>query len=141
MLKREKKRKIRWTVNLAILIIAALVAILFLYKIQSFVFSFLKFGIDNSNGNIVKPVTQGSTLDDIKGLLSDKNIILDSINVSSDSATYIGVIHDGPTVYFSQDQDPKWQVDSLYLILSRMGVDNKKPQYIDLRSIRPIVKF
>lgn len=100
-----------------------------------------KYLTSTSGDNLVKGVGVTTTISDLKDKLDEKNIIFDRFDISSKSGILVGVVRDGPTVYFSFSEPAAWQVDSLLLIMSRTSANNKKPSFIDLRRARPIVKF
>ncbi len=140
MVRRQTKRKARnvlYFIFLSTLFLFILVIFIGVWKF----FSPLIFGGSDSYGKIIKPVVSKVTLQKLKDKLNDKNIQMEELNQASDSGLIKGRIRDGATVIFSQTADPVWQVDSLYLIISRTTVDNKKPEMIDLTNSRPIVKF
>mgnify|MGYP001605389433 FL=1 len=139
-MKRRGKRKIKKSI-LAIffgLLVVMVTALVFSFS-KSFVDVFNKFAVESSDP-IVKPLGSFTSPENIKTLLDDKNIILESIDATG-SAIIVAKIKGGPRVFFSKTRDASWQVNSLQLILSKLTVDNKKPDLIDLRSDRPIVKF
>lgn len=139
-MKRQDKRKIKKTI-LAVffgLLMVAVAVLVFSFS-KSFVDIFNKFTVESSEP-IVKPLGSFTSPENIKTLLNDKNIILESIDATG-SAIIVAKIKGGPRVYFSKTRDALWQVNSLQLILSKLTIDNKKPDLIDLRSDRPIVKF
>ena len=100
-----------------------------------------KMGIQDSSFTIIKPVPAQTTIAELSKKLNSANIILTSLSVSSTSGVFVGVVRDGPTVYFSDSKDSSWQVSFLARVLSRTSVDNKKPKVVDLTTSRPIVKF
>ena len=140
MKKRRDRRKIK-TIMIVIFFGSVLVVLVIL------AFSFFKSSIsvfnkfaEGSPDGIVKPLGSFANTENIKTLLDDKNIILESIDATG-SSVIIAKIKGGPQVYFSKTHDASWQVNSLQLILSKLTMDNKKPNLIDLRFDRPIVKF
>lgn len=139
MLKREVRRKIRTTATTSGLLFVALLIIAFGFF--SYKDLLPRLAIRDSQDKIVKPFGVSITIQDLSKKLADKNLIMDSLAVSSMSGVFVGVVRGGPTVYFSENHDASWQVDLLVLIITRTMVDNKKPTYIDLRNGRPIVKF
>ena len=141
MVKRAARNKIKNVflfLAYALFLGAFLVGIFFIIRA---VWPFL--GNTNSSNitNIIKPVAKATLVSDLKKKLSEKGIVFDSIKSASDSSAIVGKIKDGPLVYFSQDQDTAWQISALELILTRLNLNNKKPNLIDLRQARPIVKF
>ena len=95
----------------------------------------------DSQNQIIRPVGNLVSKKDLTDLLLDKNIIMESLVEGSSSGALIGIIKDGPKVYFSKSRDLKWQIISLELLLKKFTIDNKKPVLIDLRFEQPIVKF
>lgn len=91
--------------------------------------------------NIIAPVGTKTTVPSLTKKLEEKNFSIESIKYASDSANIEVELNDGPKVLFSKNQDVKWQVDSVILILQHLTVNSKKPTLIDLTSTRPIVKF
>lgn len=78
---------------------------------------------------------------EIKDAMLRKNIPFDSVNVSSSSGGIVASLTKGTKVYFGYDKEIDWQISSLQQILTRLTIENKQPQVIDLRYNRPIVKF
>lgn len=139
-MKRQDKRKIKKTIFVVFFgLLMVVVAVVVFSFSKSFVGIFNKFAVESSEP-IVKPLGSFTSPENIETLLNDKNIILESIDATG-SAIIIAKIKGGPRVYFSKTRDGLWQVNSLQLILSKLTIDNKKPNLIDLRSYRPIVKF
>lgn len=138
MVKRETKRKIRGIFSKLLIIFFGALLIFILFFVGKTLLPFLSA---SGSEKIVRPVGKQTTLSDLKNKLSDRNIKMESLEEASESGTFIGRIRDGAEVYFSQNQDVLWQVNSLYLIIARTTIDNKKPKVIDMRSVRPIVKF
>ncbi len=139
MVKREQKRKVKRIVSAIVL--ACFGFAIFAVVIIVFRSVLPVITATNSYGKMIKPVGAQTTLQDLSQKLSDKNIIMEFLRPATESGVFIGVVRDGPTVYFSQNQDATWQVNSLYLIISRTTIDDKKPKVIDITSVRPIVKF
>jgi hypothetical protein len=137
--KRETKRTIRKITSTAAIVIIAVVICYLLFLTTRAIFPLLTFG--GTRETLIRPIGEVTTLEDLKRRLSDKNIIFEKLEASSESGNFEGVIKEGPIVRFSQSQDAKWQVGSLALILQRTTVNNKKPILIDLTHNRPIVKF
>lgn len=102
--------------------------------------SFLNIKIAQDK-SIIYPVVGRPQLDDLRKRIEEKGIELSSLEMSSKSALIIGKIKNGPKIYFSEDKDVEWQASSLQLIVSRLTIDNKKPNLIDLRFDKPIVKY
>ncbi len=98
-------------------------------------------GIVGSPDKIIKPVPALITIAELSKKLDSANLILDSLSVSSTSGVFVGVVRDGPTVYFSDSKDSSWQANFLGQVLSRTTADNKNPKVVDLTGARPIVKF
>ena len=94
----------------------------------------------NTNTNIIKPVAGKATIDVLKEVLAQKNIILEALSATA-SGGIAAQIKDGPFVLFADDRDAREQVSSLQLILSRLTIGEKRVSVIDLRGSRPIVKF
>ncbi len=136
---RSRNNKIFKTVVVIILGLIALVVILFLTnQVLPVIFAPKEVTIAK---NIIAPVGTKATIAGISKKLEEKNFSIESINEASDSANIEVEIVDGPKVLFSKNQDVKWQVDSVILILQHLTVNSKKPTLIDLTSTRPIVKF
>lgn len=105
------------------------------------VWSLTKMGIVTSRDTIIKPVPMKTTITELSKKLNSENIVLVSLSVSSTSGVFVGVVRDGPMVYFSDSKDSSWQVNFLARVLSRITIDNKKPKVVNLTTSRPIVKF
>lgn len=140
MVMRETKRKIRSTLSLIFLSTVGILVAVLLFGAWRFLSPMILGGSDAS-GKLVRPLGAQVSLGDLRSRLSDKNINMESLDYASESGVIEGQIREGAKVYFSISSDPSWQVDSLYLIISRTTIDNKKPKTIDLRNTRPIVKF
>jgi len=141
MVKRATKRRFRNTVVLIVYGVLGFLALVSLIYIANNFLPKIFNLMPNSSGPMLKPIANLTTANDIRSKLADKDIIVDTINDASISGTIIADIKDGPTIYFSASADASSQVTSLQLILARLTIDNKKIQFIDLRGLRPIVKF
>jgi len=140
MVRRKVKREIK-RVFFRILIVSIVITALVLLVLSiKNLLPLLKFGSEQKN-SIIKPVSKVATANDLSKILSDKNLIMESLIEGSSSGIIIGKIKDGPKVYFSKNKEAGWQVLSLELILNKLTIDNKKPVLIDLRFEQPIVKF
>ena len=138
-IKRETKRRARQTLYIILMSILGVLVLILLFYLGKSASTLLS--PNYSQGKLIRPLGSTISISALSNKLAQKNIIMDSLVEASESGIYIGVIKDGPTVYFSQNQDLSWQVLSVALILQRTTVDNKKPQIIDLTTNRPIVKF
>ena len=141
MVKRHIKRRIRLFISFFLSALTCLVFAFFLVFGIRAVWPLTKMGIVGSSNKIIKPVPVQPTIAELSKKLNSENIILTSLSVSSTSGVFVGVVRDGPTVYFSDSQDYSWQVSFLSRVLSRTTADNKKPKVVDLTTSRPIVKF
>lgn len=139
MLRRETKRKARRVLSIVLIAIIAVGVAIALFFANKTISPFISFG--QNSKELIRPLGETTTLDDLKKRLADKNIIFESIKAATESGEFVGKVKEGPTVLFSQNQDAKWQVASLALILQRTTVNNKKPVLVDLTTNRPIVKF
>jgi hypothetical protein len=140
VLKREFRRKTKRIYTILLVIIGLAGLFLLLFVAYQSISSVLKVELAGQD-RIIKPLGSTTTIDEIRIKLDDKNIIVDDLTESSASGTIVGKIKGGPDVFFTENQDASWQVNSLVLIMSRITADNKKPKVIDLRNIKPIVKF
>ncbi len=144
MARRRVKRRSGKIAFIMFLILAAAALgfiLLNLFKILHFNFKTWDTA-SNSNVKILKPNVNVGGIAELKREIKAKNIIFDELAESTSSAILIvGKVRDGPKVYFSQNKEADWQVNSLQLILLKLGIDSKKPVLIDLRGARPIVKF
>ena len=101
----------------------------------------------NKNQAIIKPFVYNLNIDDLRAKLEDKQIGIDSLEVSSQSGILTLKIHDGPVVLFSDTDDVDQQISSLQLIIRRLTIDKgtsgniRKPTQIDLRFNNPVVQF
>ena len=141
MVKRQVKRRVRLFVFFFLSAAACLVFAFFLVLGIRAVWPLTKMGTVGRSDKIIKPVPARTTIAELSKKLNSENIILTSLSVSSTSGVFVGVVRDGPTVYFSDSKDSSWQVNFLSRVLSRTTVDNKKPKVVDLTTSRPIVKF
>lgn len=142
-MKRVAKRKIRTLFNVIFFFIFSFILIFILLRyIYPFISktSFLNVKI-SQNKKIINPVVQRPQIDDLRKNIEEKGIELTSLEMSTKSAVIVGKIKNGPKIYFSGDKDVEWQASSLQLIVSRLTIDNKKPNLIDLRFDKPIVKY
>lgn len=101
----------------------------------------------NKNQTIIRPFVYNINVYDLRTKLEDKQISIDSLEVSSQSGVLTLKIHDGPVVLFSDTEDVDQQISSLQLIIRRLTIDKgtsgniRKPSRIDLRFNNPVVQF
>ena|SRR5688572_1054054 len=138
--KRDTKRKFRRIISVILIICAAFIVAATIFYINKMVFPVISLD-GTSDKELIRPLGESTSIEDLKRRLDDKNIIFESLTQATESGVFVGMVKEGPTVLFSQTQDAKWQVASLALILQRTTVNNKKPRLIDLTTNRPIVKF
>lgn len=93
------------------------------------------------NSDLIRPIGLNVSRQEIEKKLSEKKIKIDPSFSASESGFIVLKLLDGPKVYFSQSKDADWQIASLQIILSKLTIDNKKPESLDLRLSKPIVKF
>ncbi len=141
MIKRRSRRNLKTNLVRVISLAAMCIVVVGVFFGVKQLLPLTKFLTSSSGDDLVKGVGATTTIPDLKEKLDKKNIIFDRFYISSTSGILVGVVRDGPTVYFSFSEPAAWQVDSLLLIMSRTSVNNKKPSFIDLRRARPIVKF
>ncbi len=141
MVKRTIKRRIKKIIVSLFIIIPSIVALIIVFLIaKNFIPIFRALNTGN-NRNIIKPIGNLILKPDIEKKLSEKNIIMESLEEATTSALITGKIKNGPEVLFSTVKDLDWQINSLQLILTRLAIENKKPILLDLRYDQPIVKF
>lgn len=141
MVKRQVNRMVRTFVFFFLSALACLFFVFLLFFGAKAVWPLAKIEMISRSDKIIKPVPTRITIEELSKKLNSATIILTSLSVSSTSGVFVGVVQDGPTVYFSESYDSSWQVNFLAKVLSRTTVDNKKPKVVDLTGERPIVKF
>lgn len=129
---KSKFPKIVLTVAGIVILVAVLS--LLLYAV-SFLFP------QNQSHQFLDPYEKTSDVSALKKSLDDANLFPDKIMIASNDASIVVQLEHGPTVYFSPEQDFKIQVSSLQLIISRLTIEKKQPNIVDLRYDKPIVKF
>lgn len=82
----------------------------------------------------------GNSVEKITDLLKKNNIETTSVVNASESAV-LATLPDGQEVVFSRDKDLNQQITSLQLILSRLTIEGKRVNRIDLRFANPVVSF
>ena len=142
MVKRGAKTRVKKIFRFVLIGIITVVSIILVIFTAEKLLPFLVFsGNTKIAKNIIAPVGTKNSLAQIRKKLDDKNISYESIKEASDSANIIVELADGPKVLFSINQDIKWQIESVVLIMQHLTVNDKKPSIIDLTTSRPIVKF
>lgn len=142
MVKRGAKTRVKKIFRIIVIVILIIVSILLAIFAVVKLLPYLSFsGESQMAKNIIAPVGTKNSLTQIRKKLDDKNISYESIKEASDSANIEVELIDGPKILFSKNQDIKWQVESVVLIMQHLTVNDKKPSIIDLTTSRPIVKF
>lgn len=145
-MKRAAKRRTKKGFALFLLSILLLLLVFLGIKLFPLVKNLLPQN-QNKNQKIIKPIVYNINIDDLRSKLEDKQIAIDSLEVSSLSGILTLKIHDGPTVLFSDTADVDQQISSLQLIIRRLTIDKgtlgstRKPSLIDLRFSNPVVQF
>jgi len=92
---------------------------------------------------IISPNQIPTEKQDLKKMLSEKNIPFSTMYKASESSTLVVKLSSGGYVYFDLSKDLSSQAGLLSTLLDRMTIEekNKKIQYIDMRFEKAIVKF
>ncbi len=92
--------------------------------------------------SIISPGSQNVIeVNKARDILIEKDIAINELNYSSESASLTLQIIDGPIVYFSNSQDFMKQAEMLSEILYSLKNEDRSAVIIDLRYNKPIVKF
>lgn len=137
-MRRKEKKRFRIILK-AFFYVAFFLGLIFIFL--KFLYPLIPNFKNEKKGEIIRPVIEAMDINKLRKSLEDKGIELESLESSSKSGTIIGKIKNGPKVFIASDKDVNWQVSSLHLIISRLTIDNKKPNSIDLRYPKPIVKY
>ena len=137
MKKRSLRRKLQ-QVSFAILIIVC--AGLFVYFTSS-LFAPIQKLLRASDATLIVPTVQTSSITDFEKALTRKNIMFETISMASGSSDFVAKLKDGPRVFFSQEKDVDFQVNTLQLIIQRLTIDKRTVISVDLRYDKPIVKW
>ena len=137
MKKRSLKRKLQ-QISFAILILVCVG--LFIYFTSS-LFTPIQKLLRASDATLIVPTVQSYSMNDFEKALNSKNIMFETISMASGSSDFIAKLKDGPRVYFSQEKNVDFQVNTLQLIIQRLTIDKRKIIAIDLRFDKPIVKW
>ncbi len=78
------------------------------------------------------------TKDQVKKLISDRRIGVDSVVVTPDS-TFLVKLTDKGEVLLSPDKDMTQQVASLQVILTRLTMEGKRFKRLDMRFDKPVI--
>lgn len=92
---------------------------------------------------IISPNQIPTEKQDLRKLLTEKNIQFNAIYKASESSTLVVSLSKGGYVYFDLSKDLESQTGLLSTLMDRMTIEekNKKIQYIDMRYEKAIVKF
>lgn len=108
---------------------------------------FTKIKFTSQSPKIIVPYVGGVDTESLKSKLEDKQIHVESLEISSRSGILTLKIQNGPIVLFSDTDNIDQQISSLQLIIRRLTIDKgtsgniKKPSRIDLRFSNPVVEF
>lgn len=136
-MKRGRARKIK-RISFAVLLL--LCVGLFAYFIFSLVPPVQKL-LNRTGNTLVVPTVQINSLQDFEKALKAKNIEFDKLSAASTSGEFVAKLKDGPRVFFSQEKNVDFQVNTLQLIIQRLTIDKRTVISIDLRFDKPIVKW
>lgn len=137
MKKRSLRRKLQ-QISFGILLFGCLVLIIYL----SFsLFTPIQKLLRASEKNLIIPTIHVSSIPDFEKALASKNIMFETISTASSSSGFVAKLKDGPRVYFSQEKDVDFQVNTLQLIIQRLTIDKRTVISVDLRYDKPIVKW
>ena len=137
MKKRSLKRKLQQISFVILLVICLGVFIYFLSSLIAPVQKLMRV----SSSTLIVPTVQTYSIDDFEKALAHKNIMFETISTASGSSGFIAKLKDGPRVYFSQEKDVDFQVNTLQLIIQRLTIDKRAVISVDLRYDKPIVKW
>ncbi|RJQ26859.1 hypothetical protein C4577_02505 [Candidatus Parcubacteria bacterium] len=137
-MKRRTKRTFKKFFYLLIIVISVVVIAFLFYNFKSIP---LELSLNTNSSTIIRPYKKINNIDDFEKKMKDENIFYEYIRVETAQAGYSAKIKEGPLVYFSRNRDADFQIYSLQTILTRLTIENKRPQVIDLRLSKPIVKF
>jgi len=90
---------------------------------------------------ILKPLPQKDPIADLKTLLHEKKIGIQSDPVASGSAMLVTLSSMSTEVLFSINTDLPTEVGSLQIILNKLTIEGKNARTIDLRFGDPIVVY
>lgn len=143
-MRRNLRRRFRRAVIFFVLCLTLVLVIFFATKLTPFLKN-LKF--ERQNSTIIRPYVSGISIEALRSKLEDKQIRIDSLEISPRSGILTLKIQDGPVVLFSDTDNIDQQISSLQLIIGRLTIDKgtsgniKKPSRIDLRFRNPVVEF
>lgn len=139
MRRRKQKLQNKSRFPKIILMIAGIVVLIAALSVLLSVVS--SFFPKSQTHNFLDPYEKNNDVSVLKKDLEEANLFPEEVTVASSDASIVVQLDHGPTVYFSPDQDFKTQVSSLQLIISRLTIEKKQPNIVDLRYDKPIVKF
>ena len=137
MKKRSLKRKLQQISFVILLVICLGVFIYFLSTLITPVQKLLRV----SGDTLIVPTVQMYSMNDFEKALSSKNIMFETVSMASGSSGFVAKLKDGPRVYFSQEKNVDFQVNTLQLIIQRLTIDKRTVISVDLRYDKPIVKW
>ena len=137
MKKRSLRRKLQ-QISFAILLVGGLAFIVYL---SSSLFTPIQKLLRASDNTLIVPIVQTYSIDDFEKALTRKNIMFETVSTASGSSGFVAKLKDGPRVYFSQEKDVDFQVNTLQLIIQRLTIDKRTVVSVDLRYDKPIVKW
>jgi hypothetical protein len=122
-----------------VLVIAGVVVLVAAISLLLYAVSFLL--PKNQSHNFLDPFEKTTDVSVLKKDLNDANLFPEKVMIASEDASIVVQLEHGPTVYFSPEQNFETEVSSLQLIISRLTIEKKQPNIVDLRYDKPIVKF
>jgi hypothetical protein len=137
MKKRSFKRKFQ---QISFIVLSVVCICLLIYFISS-LFAPVQKLLRAGDTTLIVPIVQTYSIDDFEKALASKNIVFETISMASGSSDFVAKLKDGPRVYFSQEKDVDFQVNTLQLIIQRLTIDRRAVISVDLRYDKPIVKW
>lgn len=113
---------------------------IFLYGLVSLVDPIKKL-LNRPGNTLVVPLVQTNSIADFEKVLTAKNIEFDNISTATESGDFVAKLKDGPRVFFSQEKNVDFQVNTLQLIIQRLTINKRTVISVDLRFDKPIVKW
>ncbi len=143
-MRRNLRRRFRRGIIFFALCLVLVLVIFFATKLAPFL---KNLKLERQNSAIIQPYVSGINIETLRSKLEDKQIRIESLEISSRSGILTLKIQDGPVVLFSDTDNVDQQISSLQLIIGRLTIDKgtsgniKKPSRIDLRFRNPVVEF
>lgn len=140
-MKRRTKKKIRRVITLSVVsVFLALSLIFFGFYVSTIIARFPPLTI-MGNSSVSNPYVEGFDPSKLQEKLFSAGYIVESLTVSSDSASIVTRLKGAPKVIFSREKNIEWQISSLQSIIRHLTIENKNPSEVDFRYNKTIVHF